>query len=87
VFEYYLHLFYFESISDKDVREFLQRIEGENAILALSMKTDVEALSLPDSYWVQPEQGVVVKELKSKFTMLHHLLRDRKVFDLLTQQE
>jgi hypothetical protein len=85
LFEYYLHLFDFDEISDEDVREFLQRSEKTNAQLAESMVTCVEALSLPVSYWVQPEHGVEVRKLKSKFPMFHHLLTDREVFDNLVQ--
>jgi hypothetical protein len=43
----------------------------------------VEALSLPDSYWIQPEEGVEVRELKSGNPMFHHLLTNRKVFEQL----
>ena len=46
----------------------------------------VKALSLPDSYWIQPEQGVEVRKLKSKFPMFHHLLRNRDVFDKLVRE-
>jgi hypothetical protein len=51
------------------------------------MKAHVEVLSLPVSYWLQPEQGVEVRKLKSRFTMpYHHLIRDRKVFDELVRK-
>ena len=86
LFEYYCELFEIDlEDSDGDVTGFLQRGEKYYASLAETMATSVEALSLPDSYWVQPEHGVEVKKLKSKFPMLHHLLRDRKVFDELAQ--
>lgn len=87
LFEYYCNLFEL-GLEDYygNVTEFLQRGERYYASLAETMATSVEALSLPDSYWVQPEQGVEVKKLKSKFPMFHHLLRDRKVFDELAKE-
>ena len=87
LFEYYCNLFEL-GLEDYygNVTGFLQRGERYYASLAETMATSVEALSLPDSYWVQPEQGVEVKKLKSKFPMFHHLLRDRKVFDELAKE-
>ncbi len=86
LFEYYCNLFELR-IEDyySNVAGFLQRGEKYYASLAETMANSVEVLSLPDSYWVQPEQGVEVRKLKSKFPMFHHLFRNRDVFDKLVQ--
>jgi hypothetical protein len=86
--EYHLSIYGSDDI-DEDINGFLTFYKDKFRYdtMIVRMKTHVQALSLPDSYWLQPEQGVEVRKLKSRFPMpYHHLIRDRKVFDELVRK-
>lgn len=73
LFEWYVFMYDFDTaLTPEEVRVFLMRSEEINQRLAKNMESDVEALSLPNSYWTQPKHGVVaIPNLASP--MFHHL--------------
>jgi hypothetical protein len=72
LFEWYVFMHEFDDLTPEDVRVFLMRSEEINQRLAKNMESDVEALSLPNSYWTQPEHGVVAIQNLS-IPMFHYL--------------
>ena len=88
LFEWYVFVYGFDTdLTPEEVRAFLvrsekseersEKSEEKNQLLATNMATLVEALSLPDSYWTQPEHGVEVKQNLSS-PMFHHLVLRRQ---------
>lgn len=74
LFEYFCFLLEIESPSQEDVDKFLQKVDVYFEQLATNMSTKSgSALTFPDSYWTQPEFGVVLKN--SKNTMLQSLFK------------
>ena len=74
LFEYFCSLLDIESPTQEDVNAFLKRGDVYFEQLARNMSTiSGNVLEFPDSYWTQPEFGVVLKN--SKNTMLQSLFK------------
>ena len=74
LFEYFCSLLDIESPTQEDVNAFLMRGDVYFEQLAINMSTiSGNVLEFPDSYWTQPEFGVVLKN--SKNTMLQSLFK------------
>jgi len=74
LFEYFCFLLDIESPTQEDVNAFLEKGDAYFEQLARNMSTiSGDVLEFPDSYWTQPEFGVVLKD--SKNTMLQSLFK------------